>query len=129
MYRDTVAAGFLLHFHLNQELLLIWANLSSFNPYMLKGKCIITESQNGLGWKGPQGSWISKPPARQGHQPPHLLDQVARAPSNLALNTSRDGASTTSLGSLFQQYILYDNRGSDGILQWQGKLCFVSLPS
>ena len=48
------------------------------------------ESQNGLGWKGPQGSCISNPPARQGHQPPHLLDQVA--PSNLALNTSRDGA-------------------------------------
>jgi len=41
---------------------------------------VITESQNGLGWKGPQGSWISNPPARQGHQPPHLLDQVAQGP-------------------------------------------------
>ena len=40
----------------------------------------ITESQNGLGWKAPQGSWISHPPARQGHQPPHLLDQVAQGP-------------------------------------------------
>ena len=39
-----------------------------------------TESQNGLRWKGPQGSWISNPPARQGHQPPHLLDQVAQGP-------------------------------------------------
>jgi len=38
----------------------------------------VTESQNGLGWKGPQWSWISNPPARQGHQPPRLLDQVAQ---------------------------------------------------
>ena len=35
----------------------------------------------------------------QGHQPP---DQAARATSSLALNVSRDGASTTSLGNLFQ---------------------------
>jgi len=28
--------------------------------------------------------------------------RLLRAPSNLALNVSRDGASTTSLGSLFQ---------------------------
>ena len=35
----------------------------------------------------------------QGHQP---LDQVARATSSLALNASMDGASTTSLGNLFQ---------------------------
>ena len=43
---------------------------------------------------------------RQGRQLPHLilLDQAAQGqgPSNLALNTFRDGASTTSLGSLFQ---------------------------
>ena len=39
-----------------------------------------TESQNGLGWKGPQGSLISNAPARQGHQPPHLLDQAAQGP-------------------------------------------------
>ena len=30
------------------------------------------------------------------------LDQVLRAPSNLTLNASRDGAATTSLGNLFQ---------------------------
>jgi len=41
---------------------------------------LITESQNGLGWKGPQGSWSSNPPAGQGHKPPHLLDQVAHDP-------------------------------------------------
>ena len=41
---------------------------------------LITESHNGLGWKRPQGSWISNPPARQGHQPPHLLDQVTQGP-------------------------------------------------
>ena len=40
----------------------------------------ITESQNGLGWKEPQGSRISNPPARQSHQPPHLLDQVVQGP-------------------------------------------------
>jgi len=34
----------------------------------------------GLGWKGPQGLWIPNPPAGQGHQPPHLLDQVAQGP-------------------------------------------------
>jgi len=45
----------------------------------------ITESQNGLGWKGPQGSWISTPPARQGHPPPHLLDQVAQGPIQLGI--------------------------------------------
>jgi len=40
---------------------------------------LITESQNALGWKGPQGPWISNPPAGQDHQPPHLiLDQVAQ---------------------------------------------------
>ena len=38
----------------------------------------LTESQNGLGWKGPQRSQISNPPASQGHQPPHLLHQVAQ---------------------------------------------------
>jgi len=45
-----------------------------------------------------------QPPChRQGHQPPDLvLDEVARAPSNLVLSTFRDRASTTSLGSLFQ---------------------------
>lgn len=32
------------------------------------------ESLNGPGWKGPQESWISKPPRHmQGHQPPHLI--------------------------------------------------------
>jgi len=40
----------------------------------------LIESQIGLGWKGPQGSWISNPPARQGHQPPHLVGQVAQGP-------------------------------------------------
>jgi len=39
----------------------------------------------------------------QGHQPPYLiLDYPVQAPYNLALNTSRDRASTTSLGSLLQ---------------------------
>jgi len=63
-----------------------------------------TESQNGLGWKGPQGSLNLQPPCRmQGHQPPHLIpDQPAQGSSNLALNTSRDGRGIHSLsGQLF----------------------------
>ena len=39
------------------------------------------------------------PRHRQGRQPPH---QAARAPSSLALNASREGASTASLGNPFQ---------------------------
>ena len=45
---------------------------------------------------------------RQGCQPlDQTLDQVARVPSNLVLNTSWDGASTTCLGSLFQHLITH----------------------
>ena len=61
--------------------------------------CFI-ESQNSLGWKGPQWSSDFKPPAMcrvANHQ-----TRLPRATSSLALNTSRDGASTASLGSLFQ---------------------------
>ena len=98
--------------------------------FQLVGK--ITESQNGLGWKGPQGSWISNLPARQGHQPPHLLDQEAttrlpRVPSNLALNTSEhlQGWGTHSLsGQLFQ----HAQKGwvefqycADSQRRWQGE--------
>ena len=41
-----------------------------------------TESQNGLGWKGPQGSQSSNPPScMQGHQPPHFIPaQAAQGP-------------------------------------------------
>jgi len=60
-------------------------------------------------WLGLEGtSRIMKlqgPCLRQGHQPPYLiLDQAAQAPSNLALNTSRDGRDIHSLsGQLFQR--------------------------
>jgi len=60
----------------------------------------ITESQNGLGWKGPQWSLSFNPPAMcrvANHQ-----TRLPRATSSQALNGSRDGASTTSLGNLFQ---------------------------
>ena len=49
------------------------------------------ESQNGLVWKGPFKIIESSHPAR-----------LLKAPSNLTLNTSRDGAPTASLGNLFQ---------------------------
>ena len=40
---------------------------------------------------------------RQGCETPHsIADQLPSATSNLAFNTSRDGATTTSLDSLFQ---------------------------
>jgi len=60
----------------------------------------IIESQNGLGWKGPYRSPSSNPPA-MGRDPFHQ-PRVLRAPSNLALNTAREGAATASLGSLGQ---------------------------
>ena len=60
----------------------------------------IIESQNGLSWKGPQWSPGFNPPAMcrvTNHQ-----TRLPRATSSLALNASRDGASTASLGNLFQ---------------------------
>lgn len=43
------------------------------------------------------------PNHKQGYQPlDQVLDQIAPGPSNLALNSSRDGASTVFLGNLFQ---------------------------
>ena len=53
-----------------------------------------------LGWKGPQWSSSFHPSALcrvTNHQ-----TRLPRATSSLALNASRDGASTTSLGNLFQ---------------------------
>jgi len=42
-------------------------------------------------------------PPQAGHQPPHsILDQPAQGPSNLALDTSRDGALTSAgIGKTF----------------------------
>jgi len=54
-------------------------------------------------------SWVERhpkdhevPTPATGSVPDLVLDQAAQAPSDLALNTSRDMASITSLGSLFQ---------------------------
>jgi len=62
------------------------------------------ESQNGLGWKGPQGSPSSTLPATVKATNLQIWYQtrLPRAPSNLAMNTTRDGASAASLGSLLQ---------------------------
>jgi len=54
------------------------------------------EPQNGLGWKGPYRSFNSNPPAMSRDIFPQ--PRVLRAPSNLALNTAREGAATASLG-------------------------------
>ena len=65
----------------------------------------ITESQNGQGWEGPQGSRISNLPAtgRATNLPITDYTRLPRAPSNLALNTSRDEWGIHSLsGQLFQ---------------------------
>ena len=58
------------------------------------------ESQNGLGWKEPQRSSSFNPPAMC--TVANYQTRLPRATSSLALNTSRGGASTTSLGNLFQ---------------------------
>ena len=66
------------------------------------GLFTIIESWNGLGWKGPQRSSGSNPPAMSRdifHQP-----RLLRAPSNLALSPAREGVATASLGSLGQRF-------------------------
>ena len=50
----------------------------------------IMESQNGLGWKGPPSP--PTPTPAMGRAAPQQL-RLPRAPSNLALSASRDGAS------------------------------------
>ena len=60
------------------------------------------ESWNGLGWKGPERSSGSNPPAISRdifHQ-----TRLLRAPSNLAVNPAREGAATASLGNLGQGF-------------------------
>ena len=57
----------------------------------------ITESWNVLSWKGPQRPSSSIP--LPWHDCTHQL-RLPRAPSDLTLNVSRDGASTASLGNL-----------------------------
>ena len=59
----------------------------------------IIESYNGLGWKGPQGSWSFNPPTTRRATNLHISYQTRppRAPFNLALNTSRDGWGIHSL--------------------------------
>ena len=56
-----------------------------------------------MGWKGPQGSPSSNPPAtvRATNLQIWCLTWL---PRDLVLNTFSDGASTTSLGSLFQHF-------------------------
>ena len=56
-----------------------------------------TESQNGPGWKGPPGSQISSPPPQARPQTISYQPRLPRAPSSLALNTSRDGRGIHSL--------------------------------
>jgi len=56
---------------------------------VIKSVFIFIESQTGLGWKGPQSPPRPSPCHGQGCPP---AAQVPRAPSNLALSASRDGA-------------------------------------
>jgi len=53
-----------------------------------------------MGWKGPYRSSHSNHPA-MGRDTSHET-RLLKAPSNLALNTAREGASTDSLGNFFQ---------------------------
>jgi len=61
----------------------------------------IIESWNGLGWKGPQWSSSFNPTAMC--RVAHHQTRLPRATSSLALNASKDGASTASLGNPFQR--------------------------
>ena len=63
---------------------------------------IIIESQNGLGWKGPQRSSNSNPPAAGRAANHYIRNQLRlpRASSNLVLSSS--GGIHSSLGSLCQ---------------------------
>ena len=66
-----------------------------------------TEAQNGPGWKGPQGSWISNPPPPPQAEPPTSIFNTRPScpgphPTWPWTPPGMDGASTTSLGSLFQ---------------------------
>lgn len=55
-----------------------------------------------MAWMGILKDLIVQPSCHgQGHL---SLDQVAQSLFNLTLNTLRDGASTASLGNLFQSY-------------------------
>jgi len=70
---------------------IIWA--ASHMQKSLRTIFLGWEEKDDLSWKGTQRSSSSNSPA---------TGRIARSPSNLALNTSRDGASTASLSSLFQ---------------------------
>ena len=67
---------------------------------------MLPESQNGL--EGTFRGHLAQPPAVSRD----IFNQTRflRAPSNLALNVSKDGASTTSLGNLFQCFTLPSNK-------------------
>jgi len=72
-------------------------------PHHVLGRCDshrIIESYNGLGWKGPCRSSSSSHPAMG--RDTFYQNRLLKAPSSLALNTSREGTSTASLGNLCQ---------------------------
>ena len=90
---------------------MLWATWSSCRfsveryPLTLIDACWIIESKNGLGWKGPQRSssfnplpWAGSLVARPGYPEPHPA---------WPWMPSRDGASTTTLGNLFQWATLW----------------------
>ena len=87
----------------------------------------IRGSQNGLGWKGPLRSSSSKPP--EIGRDTFLQTRLLTVPSNLALNTSREGTFTTSLSNLFQclttltvcvRYILPNIQSKSTLFQFKG---------
>jgi len=82
------------------------SNEGSFVPRGLQeGR--ITESQNGLGWKGPRGAWSSNPPTPCRATNLHVSYQprLPRATSNLALNTSTYGRGIHSLSGQLIQHL------------------------
>ena len=77
------------------------------------------ESQNSLGWKESLRSSSSIPPAI-GRNTSHQT-KLLKVPSSLALNASREGASTTSLDNLLMMTYLRIIE-SYNLLSWKGPL-------
>uniref|UniRef100_A0A669PEJ8 Transmembrane protein 17B n=1 Tax=Phasianus colchicus TaxID=9054 RepID=A0A669PEJ8_PHACC len=70
-------------------------------PFLLE--CQFTESQNGEGWKGPQGSSISNPLPHAGPPTSHLIpDQAAQGPIQSGLEHLQGRGIHSLSGQLFQ---------------------------